>query len=301
MSEKLTRFRKGSETDQSTFDKNSSYDDPYVFDKAKHMQEDEAVVFRFINLSEEFVPQLNGVKASVFNTKTSSLMNNIHVPKPNTDDFDIQDDAGVDLKDLLNNKKKYSSLKLVPIYLLFKLNKEREIVENYDRLAYLPMNYSLDVSFKQMKENVDDDSAFDGALPPYSVMLTKTSTGKTVGPPVEYGLKKFSKFKQDKKTVQDHSLGIVDIEEAIGSDVWNALLEEGGPAEQLMEFLDKKVEEDRKPENIKMQFNRYRDGASKSSGNSASVDSVESLESNEESSDSEEPESNSSGRRWAKK
>lgn len=307
----LTRFKKASESNSGSnvFDK-PSYKDEFIFDKKSDLKTGEALVFRFINLADDFVMELNGFRASVMNTKTNNIMQNIHIVAPNDPDdlHGILDDAGNDLHDLYEDRSKYSSLKLIPVYLMFKLNEDREIVEEYGRLGYLEFPYSMEVSYQDMKSDVDAESDFESDLPPYSVMLTKSPTGNKGGPQVQYDLKMFSKYKENGKSKKDPTFGIEDIEEAVGAEEWNRVIEE--ESENLMEFLENRVKDEMKVDSIRNRFARYRKASSKGSSKSSEVESTDDddaptpddeLDKALNGEDEPEEKPKSSGRRWGKK
>lgn len=302
---KLKKFSAGSSETPDAFEEKSGYQDPWIFRFNKEMKKGEAVVFRFLNNDPDFNPVTEMVCASVLDTKNNRMMDSVPVPRPDLDllgDDDILDDDGNSLRDLMDINKNYRTVQRTPVWLMYKLDKNRKVIEEYGKLVYIEVNYALGKSYIAMKTDVDAESEFEGSMPPYAVMITKEDGNSAEF--TRYDFKPCKKLKIGGKTVEEETLGIVKADEALGDEIWNEIMDQ---IDDLMEFLYDLAEDEVKPENVKKRFARYRSATNSKGGNSEvssmddeSEDEYEEAEAEANKDEDEKPQRSRRGRQWNK-
>lgn len=301
---KLKKFTAGTADSADAFEQKSGYQDDWIFRHNKELKIGEAIAFRFLNNDPDFNPVTEMVCASVYDTKNKRMMEKCPIPRPDLDllgDDELLDDDGNDIRDLMENNKNYRTVQRTPIWLMYKLDKNRKVIEEYNKLVYIEINYSLSKSYTSMKEDVDSDSAFEGAMPPYAVLLCKEEGNSTEF--TKYEFKPCRKIKLNGKTVDEESFGEANAEIALGEEIWAQIVEK---IDDLMDWLYDLCEEEVKPENIKRRLARYRNNSSDSGGKNSEVGSMddEEEEESEEEQEQEEEEEKPKRRRgrgnWSK-
>lgn len=293
-----------SENKSDVFESNSNYTNDYIYQQSKELKIGEALQFRFITLDSDFCPETKQVACSVLNPNTRKLMAKVPVPQPEweDDDQDILDDADQSLRELMDTKSCYRSVKKMPVWLIAKLGEDRSVSEEINRLGYLEVNYALLKSFKKMKENVDEDHGFDEGLPPYSVLLVKDE-GSMEGMP-QYDFKPCKKIREGKSLKDEATYGEADLEEALGAEVWKKITEE---IDDMIQFLFDLREEETTVSAVRNKFVRYRNNNGSSKSSNVDVEdideAVEEIEEAEESEEEEKPKRSAvakTGKKWAR-
>ena len=275
----LKKFSNASDAPASNdaFNLEKGYADPFNFKFNKELKMGEAVAFRLLTIDADFIPETKQVACSVFNAKDGKMMNLVPVPQPDFETYEeceILDDAGDDLRDLMQVRKLYRTIKRVPVFIMYKLDEDRKITEEIFELRYIEMNYGLTRSFDELKKDVQNDNAFD-TMPPYTLMITK-SPGAMENMP-SYQIKPCKKIYDisAKKLVDEETRGITDPAEALGEEIWDDICKKMD--EEFIDHLYALRDTETKPENVKQCFNRYR-----TRGASAENSEVESLDDSSE-------------------
>lgn len=149
---------------------NNGYDNPNKFSYEKRdFAEGEAIVFRILSLEESCAPVVNCVRAAMqFND--GKLYEGQLVADPGApDNAKIIDDAGSTLAECSPADKMY-----IPVFALWKLNKNAEVIEEFDKVMFIEAKPSIIKQLKELSTDVKNDCDFED-VPHYHLQIEITS------------------------------------------------------------------------------------------------------------------------------
>lgn len=221
----------------------------------KSLKVGEGIVVRMLSLSsdEGHIVIQPGVRASIENTKPNApepyFKSLVPLPKNPDDAEKILDDEGMALSD--------GDLKeswFIPVFMLYTTDADGFIVDEINELRYLRAGPGMVKDLKTLSENVKDDFEFD-AIPPYDIRIEAFKNGNIPN----WSLHPVTKIlsKDGKKIVKDTCprFGVDELSDALGKETWDYVVDNIG---ELIEHFTSVDEKERKVENVKKRFVRYR-------------------------------------------
>jgi len=254
---------------------------------------DESFVIRILSLDEQDAPLQRKRSCKCAYIKDGVEINeysfDVAEPKDKALLETIYDDDDVAMADCPSK-----DMWIIPVLVMYKTNKSgKKVGDDINEVRYVKFGPGLAKGLKKMSENEEDGFNFD-TIPFYDVRLKVVK--KDSKSPKNYEVKPVVKSYDAKgKFVDDPHFGEEDLEAALGPDLMSVIDEQW---DTVQEAIQKLIDEESKPDNIKKRFLHYRkkksDGGAtseRSSGMKRSLkDTEEEPEENTENENEDEPE-----------
>jgi hypothetical protein len=164
----------------------------------------------------------------------------------------IQDDNGVKLSDC-----DVAKIFRTPSILLYKCDKENNVVEEINELRYVEYTAGIAKQLKELQDDIEDGLGFE-AIPDYDIRLKIVDNNGIKN----YEIKPVRKIKTDSGTVNCDRFG-KPLAEAVG-DEFMEYLGENMPG--MIEHLAQLQADEMNPDNVKKNFLRYQDEKGSNAG-----------------------------------